>query len=87
MVSTVRWSCIGRVTPTLRFWSIQQVNRSAKWMATEEATPSTMMPSAMDERHAEIRRESISSDQLSEKPVIQTDGSAQEDATISELNE
>jgi len=28
------------------------------------------MPSVMDERHEEIRSESISSDDLSEKPVI-----------------
>ena len=48
------------------------MNRSAKWMATELGhTLSTMMPSVMDERHEEIRSESISSDHLSDKPVIQ----------------
>jgi hypothetical protein len=33
-----------------------------------------MMPSVMDERHEEIRSESISSDHLSEKPVLRPGG-------------
>jgi hypothetical protein len=41
-----------------------------------------MMPSVMDERHEEIRSESISSDHLSEKPVIHSSGSDQEGVTI-----
>jgi hypothetical protein len=34
------------------------------------------MPSVMDERHEEIRSASISSDHLSEKPVLQPGGLA-----------
>jgi hypothetical protein len=33
-----------------------------------------MMPSEMDERHEEIRSESISSDHLSEEPVLHPGG-------------
>ena len=51
------------------------MKRSAKWMATDQGhTLSTTMPSVMDERHEEIRSESISGDHLSEKPVIQASG-------------
>ena len=62
MVSTVRWSCIGRVTPTLASGAFNRMNRSAKWMPLNRATLSTVMPTVMDERHEQIHSESISSD-------------------------